>query len=610
MSRPTQSPLQAGHLFFEPASRLQQADKLSHLVRYSDFVLLVLGEEGSGKTRLLQEITPTDPQDSTLHVCAVEPQGPMDVPELMSRLLQQLPGHSRYGADQAGQLKALYEQVSAMRALGQRLLLLIDDADQLTDTALELLFNFMAAGGTDSKGAQAVLLGKPELETRLREARLLDQGEGRIHRTLLEPYADDEAREFLRLRYPTLQNQPKKKLEELLLKAAGLPGALESAALELLGSGAVASRGSARAFPFPLPHLAGIVFVLIAITGVATWQFMPQSESVQTDSVDRVEIELKVPAEGAGSTPPDDGTGDQARQVLAERLKQQERKIEAALRRVKSAQAEPVPEETAVVATVERPVSKTEEVPAEVAPVRAAAGTPLLTADKPLELALPHLREPASADPTARSTPPKPASPAVIASSTVKAPERIDDRSPAPIPVVKSAVKPAVKAVVSSKPTVEKKVAVIERSQPQPVAKKAQTVAEVAVKRPVSKAIAVAPVKPAVVRKAEPEIAQRVALSRQRNPILGWSASEYTLQMLGARDRATVNKFLRRQSNPERFHSFSTLYKGKPWHVLVYGRYSSRKAAVAATAKLPPELRKLRPWARSVQGVQLDIKKK
>ncbi|WP_027856725.1 AAA family ATPase [Marinobacterium jannaschii] len=591
-----QSSPKAGQMFYEPPSRLQQADKLSHLVRYSDFVLLVLGDEGSGKSRLLQEITPVDLRDTTLHVCSVTPQAAMDVPELMGLLLSQLPGHSRYGTDQAGQLKALYEQVSAMRALGQRLLLLIDDADLLSDAALELLFNFMAAGGSDSKGAQAVLLGKPDFEQRLRQARLLDQGEGRLHRTLLEPYAEDEAREFLRLRYPTLQNQPKKKIEELLQNAAGLPGALDSAAIELLRSGELTGKGSARAFPFPLPHLAGIVFVLIAITGVATWQFMPESDVNLVNSVDRVEIELQVPADEAQPRSVDEGKEDQARQVLAQRLKEQERKIEAALKRVQaesSANAAKIAEQT--VSSDSSAVAQ----PVEAAVVREASVTQapaLLTADKPLELALPDLRDNAVGQPLPAAEKPLKDRLSPVVSKPAVAPVLSESRSK---PATATGVKTAAAAPAKARP----EITVVEKSQPQKAAEKPRVTVK-------PETVSVQPEPPVKVATPVVKRVKPVAPRQAGNPIMTWSEREYTLQMLGARDRATVNKFLRQQTAPDRFYSFSTIYKGKPWHVVVYGRYSSRKAAVAATAKLPPKLRKLRPWARSVQGVQADIRKK
>jgi len=50
-----------------------------------------------------------------------------------------------------------------------------------------------------------------------------------------------------------------------------------------------------------------------------------------------------------------------------------------------------------------------------------------------------------------------------------------------------------------------------------------------------------------------------------------------------------------------------TRYKGNPWFVVVYGQFKDRDAAQAASASLPSALAKLKPWARTSQGIQADI---
>lgn len=92
--------------------------------------------------------------------------------------------------------------------------------------------------------------------------------------------------------------------------------------------------------------------------------------------------------------------------------------------------------------------------------------------------------------------------------------------------------------------------------------------------------------------------------------LLTWKSSGYTLQMTGARSKQSALEFIAAQSNPSKFHHFETIYKGLPWHVVVYGQYPNRDIANAAIRKLPKTLQNVKPWARSVQGVQLDIRKK
>ncbi len=102
-----------------------------------------------------------------------------------------------------------------------------------------------------------------------------------------------------------------------------------------------------------------------------------------------------------------------------------------------------------------------------------------------------------------------------------------------------------------------------------------------------------------------------MAQAYQREPeLLNWPDRGYTLQMLGAREEKSVKAFLDAQAQPERFYYFSTIFKGKPWHVVVYGQYADRNSALNAVSGLPAALQKLRPWARSIAGVKADIKKK
>ncbi len=91
--------------------------------------------------------------------------------------------------------------------------------------------------------------------------------------------------------------------------------------------------------------------------------------------------------------------------------------------------------------------------------------------------------------------------------------------------------------------------------------------------------------------------------------LLGWKPQGYTLQMLGVRRQKSAVEFIGSMPKSKELHSFSTIYKGKPWFVVIYGNFSSRKAAMNAVGELPPSLRSRRPWARSIKGVQDDIQK-
>ena len=55
---------------------------------------------------------------------------------------------------------------------------------------------------------------------------------------------------------------------------------------------------------------------------------------------------------------------------------------------------------------------------------------------------------------------------------------------------------------------------------------------------------------------------------------------------------------------------FETRLKNKPWFVAVTGPFGSRQLALEAIKSLPSGLKKQKPWARSVSGVQSDIRRR
>ncbi|WP_101758329.1 SPOR domain-containing protein [Oceanicoccus sp. KOV_DT_Chl] len=131
-------------------------------------------------------------------------------------------------------------------------------------------------------------------------------------------------------------------------------------------------------------------------------------------------------------------------------------------------------------------------------------------------------------------------------------------------------------------------------------AKSEPTVAKVSAK-PVAKVIESAPIKKAVA--AKPKVPAR----EQR--LLGMPASSYVLQLMGSVDEKRVKDFVKPYEGRLPITYFETQLKGKPWFVALAAPYSNKAEALAASKVLPLELQKLRPWARSIEGIQADIRK-
>lgn len=541
------------NIYFEPPSRLQLLDKLKHFVRFSDFLLLVSGERGAGKSILLSQLQP-DASDSTLCFCLVRPEAEISEQQLLAHLMQQFPIHENIGSSYAEQLNLFHLQLKSLESSGQKCLIAIDDAELLSDGALALLLNLHVAD------AQVLLVSENDFASSLLEMDAVKHMEGRVHHLVIEGMAAEETAEYIELCHPALATLPEKKKLELIQLSSGMPGRVET----LLAGGKIApstsSRGK-RAFPLPALHMAGIATLLIAIVGVSLWQFIPEEEALPVDVVvleDRVSLPLSVDTgnegenfKGKGVEPgivavvdvvdgaddildkKDDAASDLAKSDLEKRLLAQEEKLSL----VKTS----AEKRSASLETELREVIKS-------APV---SGSGVVVEQKVVADSVPVVKPNSSKEVVEQP-------PSVAVSEA--------DLSPKPTA--------SSKPIVSSKPSISTKPTVSSKSSLKEVAQ---------------------------VTKAK---------NTSENVLLSWPATGYTLQMSGARSKESALGFIAAQPNSSDFYHFETVYKGLPWHVVVYGRYANRDIANASIRKLPKSLQKVKPWARSIQGVQIDIRKK
>ena len=82
-----------------------------------------------------------------------------------------------------------------------------------------------------------------------------------------------------------------------------------------------------------------------------------------------------------------------------------------------------------------------------------------------------------------------------------------------------------------------------------------------------------------------------------------------TLQLMGSRKEQTLERLAARHDLADGAAIYEIEYRDGPWYVLVYGEYPDEAAARAALANLPPEVRRLRPWVRSLGQVLAEIRR-
>ncbi|QJD59442.1 AAA family ATPase [Pseudomonas sp. gcc21] len=91
----------------------------------------------------------------------------------------------------------------------------------------------------------------------------------------------------------------------------------------------------------------------------------------------------------------------------------------------------------------------------------------------------------------------------------------------------------------------------------------------------------------------------------------GWyrqqPSGSYALQLLGTRSEQAAADFVTRHSALSDLYYFETVHEGKPWFVVTQGAYAGRTQAQQAIAGLPEAVRKLKPWPRSMAGIQQSL---
>lgn len=94
----------------------------------------------------------------------------------------------------------------------------------------------------------------------------------------------------------------------------------------------------------------------------------------------------------------------------------------------------------------------------------------------------------------------------------------------------------------------------------------------------------------------------------EENWIKRQNKNHFTLQLLGTHQKASVSKFLKKFSLKNDAATFKTIRNGKDWFTLIYGVYSTKSAAQTATKQLPKGVSK--PWVRSFASIFPSINSK
>jgi len=523
-----------GFKFF-PAQRKPVLGQLHHLARYSQLLLVVTGPLGSGKTLLRQALVASTNKQSVQSV-VLSARGAGDAASVLGQVAQSL------GVAQLD-ISAILAQIVQLALTGQEVYLLVDDAEQLDESALEALLA-LAAGAPEGR-PHVFLFGEPSLIA------ALDQ-EGAeqelFHVIELEPYTEDDTREYLAQRLEGAGQGIKlftnEQITDIHENSAGWPGAINQVARDSMIEAMIASRSAVKRPSMGLKMPKKQVLALSAVVVVAiaaAWLIPGRNKAPTTAGAPAQQAQLPL-GQGQPSAAKSNNDAGPAVEFSG------------------NTQALPL--------NGQQPVMRS--------PLAANAGAGGGDGDDdmgsqaaPAAPADPNVPQSSFKPPTVTTTAPPagmPAGPAVApAAVATLAPER------APVPVSTSrAAKPEHIAAAKPKP------------EPRPEAKP----------------------KPEHIAAAKPAEKAAAKASAGGSWYAGQAPGNYVVQIIGTSSENTARTYTEQGGE---YRYFKKTLQGKPLYVVTYGNFANRAAALAAIKNLPEKVQAGKPWPRSVASVQQDL---
>lgn len=175
--------------FFSGSQRGGMLTALLHVACHEEGIVTAVAEVGSGKTLLARLMLSRLPEDiSTVYLA--NPCFSRD--EIISAISRDLGLTSQTGSTEEN-LAQLHQELLRRHALGQRVLLVIDEAHAMPPESLEEVRLLSNLETDRHKLVNIMLFGQPELDTLLQDRRLRQVRDRVIHRFELPPLPKDEA---------------------------------------------------------------------------------------------------------------------------------------------------------------------------------------------------------------------------------------------------------------------------------------------------------------------------------------------------------------------------------------------------------------------------------
>ncbi|MBS1197550.1 MAG: sporulation protein [Proteobacteria bacterium] len=207
--------------FFSGSHRGDILTALLHVASHEEGIVTAVAEVGSGKTLLARLMLSRLP-DNISTVYLANPCFSRD--EIISAIARDL-GLTELPVSIEGKLASLHQELLRRHGLGERVLLVIDEAHTMPIESLEEVRLLSNLETSNHKLVNIMLFGQPELDELLRDRRLRQVQDRVIHRFELPPLPHDEGTAYIDHRLRTAGWHGGKLFAspaiDLLLKASG-----------------------------------------------------------------------------------------------------------------------------------------------------------------------------------------------------------------------------------------------------------------------------------------------------------------------------------------------------------------------------------------------------
>ncbi len=157
------------HFFCQLKGHAEALNTLQFCIKSGEGFIKIVGEVGSGKTLLCRKLLESlDDSYITTYI----PNPDLTSIELRKAFARELGLNPAHWQDQHELLTAIYQHLISLSAAGKKIVLLIDEAQALSDESLEAVRLLTNLETERTKLIQVVLFGQPELDERLNSPHL------------------------------------------------------------------------------------------------------------------------------------------------------------------------------------------------------------------------------------------------------------------------------------------------------------------------------------------------------------------------------------------------------------------------------------------------------